>query len=135
MKPKKEASRQSGYESYKVRLTIPHRLTTLNEYIQAERTNRYKGAQLKREATELVSLYARKLAVINCPAHYTFTWHVKDKRTDPDNISYAQKFIFDGLVVAGKLPNDNLRWVVAIDHRFIVGKEEKVVVDIAEIDA
>lgn len=35
------------------KLTIPGRLPGLNELIEAERSNRYKGAQLKKDAERL----------------------------------------------------------------------------------
>lgn len=118
-----------------MQLVIDSKLPTLNEYISANNRNRFISAKIKKEATELVSLLCRKLPKIDYPAWYTFTWYVKNQRTDPDNISHGVKYIFDGLVQAGKLPNDNLKYVVAIDHRFVVGKEQKVVIEIDKYDS
>ena len=52
-------------------------------------------------------------------AQWTFTWHHTDKRTDPDNMSAGQKFIFDAFVKSGVLPNDNHTYISEIIHRFI----------------
>lgn len=103
-------------------LVIEGTLPTLNKYINAERTNKYMAAKLKKDATELVAWQCKKLPQINGQADYTFTWYVKDKRSDPDNIAYGAKYIFDGLQAAGKLANDSMKYVRSICHFFEVGK-------------
>ena len=51
--------------------------------------------------------------MISEPCFYIFEWHIPNKRKDPDNISsLGRKLIFDSLQVAGKLPNDNLAYIV-----------------------
>lgn len=114
-----------------MKIEITSQLPTLNTYINAERTYRYIAAKLKKEATEAVAWECKSLSSITKLADYTFTWYVKDKRTDPDNRAFSCKFIFDGLMMAGKLPNDSMRYVRNINHRFVVG-EPKVIVDIKE---
>lgn len=37
---------------------------------------------------------------------FHLTWYAKDRRTDKDNISFADKYIYDGMVDAGLLKND-----------------------------
>ena len=43
------------------KLTIPGRLPGLNELIEAERANRYKGAQLKKDAERRICAEMRRL--------------------------------------------------------------------------
>lgn len=70
--------------------------------------NRYIGNSMKREYTEVVSLaaYAAKLRPVSGPVELVFQWVEPNGRRDPDNIVFAKKFILDGLVEAGILPND-----------------------------
>ena len=58
---------------------------------------------------------------------YWFHWHYTGKH-DPDNISFAQKFIFDGFVMANMIPNDTLKYIGEIRHTF-----EKDKVDYVEV--
>ncbi len=112
-----------------MQLIIDTQLPTLNRFIGAERTNKYAGAKMKKEATQLVAYYALSLEPIEGLADYTFTWYRPNKRSDPDNVAFGAKFIFDGLMEAGKLPNDSQRYVRSLTHFFEVGPF-KVVVDI-----
>lgn len=114
-----------------MQLIINHPLPTLNQYIGAERTNKYIAAKMKREATELVAFCVMGVEPINKLADYTFTWYRPNKRSDPDNVAFAQKFIFDGLMAAGKLPNDSMKYIRSLCHFYEVGPF-KVVIDIEE---
>lgn len=89
------------------------------------------GAKLKREFTEFVAWTVKGKPIITKQSDFTFTWFVPDKRSDPDNIAFACKFIFDGLVEGGVLPKDSMRYVKSIHHLFELGPP-KVVVDIQE---
>lgn len=107
-----------------MKIRIEGQLPSANQYIAANNRNRFISAKLKREATELVAWQCKKLEKITKPADYTFTWYVPNKRTDPDNLSFAQKFVFDGLQEAGVLPNDSMAWVRSITHRFYVTEKK-----------
>lgn len=109
-----------------MKFILQGKLPTLNEYIKAERTNRFMAAKLKKEATQSVAWQVKRLKKISSPSYYTFEWYVKDSRTDSDNIAFACKFIFDGLQESGILDNDSFKNVIAIDHRFYVSKNERV---------
>jgi len=114
-----------------VTFIIEGELPDLNTYINAERTNRYKAAKIKKDATELVAWYAKRLPVIDQPADWYFHWTVKNKRKDPDNIAFACKFIFDGLQQAGVLNNDNMVAIRSIHHTYSVGEPSvKITVDL-----
>ena len=47
---------------------------------------------------------------IDYPVEIGFTWYYSG-RHDFDNIRFAAKYIEDGIVKAGLLPNDNQQWV------------------------
>lgn len=67
-------------------------------------------------------------------SQFTFTWHHPDRRTDPDNTTAGQKFIFDAFVKSGIMVNDNYRYISEIVHRFIhiPGEDHVVMVDISQ---
>jgi Holliday junction resolvase RusA-like endonuclease len=63
------------------------------------------------------------------------TWYEPDRRRDPDNIMAGQKFILDGLVAAGTIPNDSQKYVRGIVHRFKVDrKNPRVEVEIVGME-
>lgn len=96
-------------------LLIEGELTALNEFINAERRNRYIAAKIKKDETGYCQDVAEKsdlkLQETDFPCALIITWYVKNKRKDADNIAFAKKFILDGLVEAGVLPNDNRKYV------------------------
>ena len=89
--------------------TITGRLDGLNELINANRMNRYEGAKRKRAYTELCAWSARA-ARIRKPGRFPVMvwihWIEPNSRRDPDNIASGKKYILDGLMSAGVLPND-----------------------------
>ena len=61
------------------------------------------------------------------PAKLKFDWYLPDRRIDPDNWTFTQKFIFDGMLTAklhGKtfLENDNVKNIGGFDHDFYLDK-------------
>lgn len=123
-----------------MKFTIPRRLPGLNEIIAANRANRYKGAGMKRDADtacEYCILAARtKGALYPAPIPCTvrFTWHMKDRRRDLDNVFSAKKFVLDALVHQGILKNDNLAHVVGLRDDYTVDGTEGVDVEIRGVD-
>lgn len=101
-----------------MKLIIEGEMATLNEHDLANRTNRFMGAALKKRETERVYFACRqqKLSARLKKCNFTFTWFVKDKRKDPDNIHHAIKYIFDGLVQAGVLYGDTQEWIGKVTH-------------------
>lgn len=97
------------------KLVIEGELTALNEFINAERRNRYVAAKIKKDETgycqDVAEKSELKLQETDFPCALIITWYVKNKRKDADNIAFAKKFILDGLVEAGVLANDNRKYV------------------------
>lgn len=111
---------------------IDGELTDLNTYIDVERGNKYAAANLKKSETYRCQLAARKLEKIQKPVGLTLYWFTKDLRKDPDNVSFAQKFILDGMVNAGVLPKDSRKWVLSLHHEFGRNNKPYVVVSVTD---
>ena len=107
------------------RLVIPGKLPGLNEYVSAERANKYKGAKLKRESEDIVALAARNCLNgirIRKPVEMRYLWVEPNNRRDRDNVAFAKKFVQDALVGAGVLEDDDAKHVVGFSDRFGVDK-------------
>ena len=89
--------------------TIPGTLPGLNEYINAERRNKYAAAKLKKNAEALVLYLIKRLGKWRAkkPVYMIYHWYEPNRRRDMDNISsFGRKVIQDALVRAGVLEND-----------------------------
>ena len=107
------------------------RMPTQNEYIRAERGNKYAAAEMKKTWTEAVAWTAREQIAKGLQtgikrASIEFVWRVKNERTDPDNICFAKKFVLDGLVMAGVLVNDGFKNIAGLSDNFVVDTDEGV---------
>ena len=119
-------------------LTIPGKLNNLNDYIAAERSNRYRGAKMKADngnAVSLAVMQCMKGVRIRRPVFMEYTWVEPDRRRDLDNISsFGRKVIQDALVNAGVLKDDGWKHVVGFSDRFRVDKENpRIEVKIREV--
>lgn len=118
-----------------MKFEIPGSLPGMNEIIEAAKQgkgNYQPYARMKEEYTTMVAWLAKKL-----PAYkrgvLVITWYEPNEKRDPDNIMAGQKFILDGLVTAGTIPNDSQRHIKGILHRFRVDKENpRVEVEIVD---
>ena len=120
--------------------TIPGRLPSLNEYINACRSHWSKGARMKRQVEEGIiwDIKAAKcrgeLSTVTKPVAISFEWHESDQRRDWDNIIFAKKFILDAMQKAGILENDSRKYVMGTNDTIIDDKEDFVIVIIQEAD-
>lgn len=95
-------------------LIISGTLPGLNEYVNAERSNRYKAAAMKHQVESIVIACAKKYlrgAKFEKPVVMEYRWYEPNKRRDKDNVVFAKKFIQDGLVKAGVLHGDGWKWI------------------------
>lgn len=116
-----------------MKLIIKGELPDLNTYINAERSNRFMGAKIKKDATEAVYSLAKeqKLKRVVGEVLMIYSWYCKNKRKDKDNIVFARKFIQDGLVQAKILKNDGWEDIVGFtDMFFIDAKNPRIEVEI-----
>lgn len=105
-------------------MVIDGRLDNLNDYISAERSNRYKGAQMKKKNEQIVlsDIYSQlgRLRIAK-PVWMSYKWYEKNRRRDLDNISsFGRKVIQDALVIAKVLPDDGWRYIRGFDDSFYV---------------
>ncbi len=119
-------------------LTIPGTLDNLNDYIAAERSNRYMGARMKADNGRRVSLAVSRClrgTRIERPVYMQYTWYEPNRRRDLDNISsFGRKVIQDSLVGAGVLKDDGWKQVTGFSYRFRVDKENpRIEVEIREV--
>lgn len=113
--------------------TIAGSLPTLNEIIDASKSHWSVYHEMKRTYTDLVALSCRNISKMK-RVDAEISWFCKDRRQDLDNIMAGQKFIFDGLVQAGKLKNDGWKQIRRISHRFFVdSKKPRIEVVLREV--
>lgn len=119
-------------------LIIPGRLDNLNDYISAERTNRYKAAGMKSDNEAVVINAIRKClkgVKIEKPVYMTYRWYEFNQRRDLDNISsFGRKVIQDALVHTHVLKNDGWKNIVGFEDHFDVDAQNpRIEVIIREI--
>lgn len=128
-----------GGEKLEYLLTIPGRLDNLNDYISAERTNRYKGAEMKSRNESLVINAIRQCmrgVKIDKPVFMEYRWYERNKRRDLDNISsFGRKVIQDSLVYAHVLRNDGWKEIQGFSDSFFLDTDNpRIEVLIREVE-
>lgn len=118
---------------------IPFRLPSLNEYINACRTNPHAGAKMKREWQEcvcnciLIAKSRKTLKKIENPCIVHFEFYEKSQRRDIDNVeAFAHKVILDAMVQMGIMANDNRNFVVGDTNKFFKSDKDYIIVYIEE---
>lgn len=117
-----------------IELEIPYKFPSLNEYVNACRTNQYKGAEMKKRIERDISYFINGLPPFENPIKIHFHWIEGNKKRDLDNICFAKKFILDSMVKCGKLKDDNRKIVTGFTDSFSYDKETKVILEIEEIN-
>lgn len=120
-----------------IKLVIHGTLPGLNEYINAERTNKYAAATMKKQCEHIVITEVKRQIrnKIKTPVVMRYSWIEKNRRRDKDNISsFGRKVIQDGLVKAGILPDDGWNQIESFSDEFEVDKHNpRVEVEIEEV--
>lgn len=103
--------------------TIQEKLPSLNEYTNANRRNRYAGANFKEDVEKIIGLYIQQgissgtlKPMGDTPCEVYIDWYEKTKRRDVDNIQSSQKFILDALQENGVLIKDSRKYVKQVHH-------------------
>ena len=100
-------------------ITIPGELPNLNAALAGAKRHWSSYAQIKKTQTNKVAWIAKgQLTPITPPINLIFFWVTKTRRVDPDNVSHGAKYIIDGLVNAGILPNDGRKVIRSLTHLF-----------------
>lgn len=110
-------------------LTFRGELPSLNKYINVDRTNRFEGARMKRNATDSVhweckEQLSRNFNTIITEAYISILWICKNKKEDPDNISFEKKYILDGLQTAGVISGDGWKNVCGFEDDYAIDAED-----------
>lgn len=113
-------------------IIIKGKLPSLNEYIEAERTNRHIAAKIKRETDQMICWQIKQMHQIKKKIRIRFVWYEETKRRDPDNVAFAKKFILDAMQKCGKLKNDNSSWIAGFSDDFVYGRGQGVILEITE---
>ncbi len=117
-----------------MKFDIEGRLPGLNEMIEAAKSHFGAYAKMKETYTDMVAWLAKKLPKYQ-QVSITITWYEPNEKRDPDNIMAGAKFILDGLVKAGPIPNDTRRYIKSITHiPELDRKNPRVEVEIVDIE-
>jgi len=118
---------------------IKKKMPGMNDIIAASKKHWAVYAKMKEKYTKLVMDAAKKAKVKLVINQVTVVcdWHEpKTGLRDPDNVFAGKKFIFDGLVNAGIIFDDNKTWVAGardnIDYD-LPSKEHGVIVSVYDV--
>ena len=115
-------------------LWIPGPLPGMNETIAAAKGFGGRGygySKIKHRWTEAVQLLAKaaQLKPVSS-ARFSFVWRERKRSRDPDNFTAARKFVLDGLVAAGVIPDDGWAEVLGFSDAWTVSRQPGVLVTI-----
>lgn len=122
---------------YKV--VVEGKFPSLNEFIEANRTHKQKGNNMKKHNQNTICAYLlqqhRKLH-INKPVTLHYTFYEANKRRDLDNVSgFFHKIFQDALVQSGILHNDSWQYITGFSDTFLIdSKNPRVEIIIQEGD-
>lgn len=113
-----------------LRLFVQYNFPNWNEYIRAERANRFNAAKIKANEKEYIGWTVKDKYTGKYPVTLKIRPHYKDKRQDLDN--FRMKGLIDGLVSAGVIKNDNLTCIDKIILEPVWSDLEGVEIEISE---
>lgn len=107
-------------------VVIDGRLPGMNEFISAQRTNKYKGAKMKADGQHTCEIYVKKALRHTCiekPIRIHYCFYERNTKRDMDNISgFAHKVFQDALVCCGVIDNDGWKNIVGYTDDFCVDR-------------
>ena len=120
-------------------ITIPGRLDSLNDYINACRSNRAYGNRIKKRNQDFCIA-----AILDCigkvkikkPVYMEYEWYEKNQQRDLDNVSsFGRKVIQDALVECWTLTGDGWKNIVGFsDSFYVVADHPRVEVTIPDVE-
>lgn len=122
-----------------IKITIYGRLPSLNEYIEACRTNKNKANAMKRDSQNIIIGYVLEQIgklKLHKRIHLMYEFYEPNKKRDMDNISgYFHKVFQDALVQCGTIQNDNWYHIAGYGDLFDVdNKNPRIEVTITEVE-
>lgn len=116
-----------------MKVIIDYKFDNINTYIGKCRANYYYANKTKQRETEISKYAFNKIPKITTyPIELVFTWHIKTKTSDLDG--KMPKNIIDGLVRAGKIIDDNVKYIQKITHIYSEDKKEYVEIEIKALN-
>ncbi|MBW4546956.1 MAG: DNA (cytosine-5-)-methyltransferase [Symplocastrum torsivum CPER-KK1] len=107
---------------------------TLNEMIRTARGGWQASAKQKREWTELIASYCKEAYQFQGKIWLEYVWRVKNLARDNNNIAAATKYIDDGLVEAGVIADDSLKYIQSpVCHWYVQSCEDMVTVRVSNL--
>lgn len=98
-----------------------------NQMIKLSKSHYLAYSSMKKKWTKKVAEAAIEAKITPGDSIYLkLEWHEPTKRRDPDNIASAIKFVLDGLVTAGVIPNDGWKQVLGWDNKLVHSKKQGV---------
>lgn len=116
-------------------ITIPGKFPSMNQFINANRTNVHKGNKMKQDSQNEIALYLlEQLHRVHFdePVYLRYRFYEQNKKRDLDNISsYFHKVFQDTLVQCRIVRNDSWEYIVGFsDEFFIDNKNPRIEIDI-----
>lgn len=110
---------------------LPYDAPNWNDYINIERTNKYKANKLKQEEKAIINYYCKgKEYTGYYPVELIINAHFNSRRKDLDNVRL--KGIIDGLVECGVIRNDNLNCIRKITLKAVIDIKKGLEIEIKE---
>lgn len=117
-----------------MKVFIDYKFENINTYINKCRTNYFLANKIKQQETELSKIAFLKIPkIIDYPIELIFTWHIKTKTSDLDG--KLPKNIIDGLVRAGKIEDDNVKYIQKITHIYKQDTKDSVEIEIKALNS
>lgn len=113
-----------------MKIFIDYDFLNWNEYIRAERGNRYHANAIKQAEKNYIRYTVKQKYTGKYPVTLTVRPYFSNKRKDLDN--FRLKGLIDGLVAAGVIVNDNLNCINKIIIDPIFSEEIGVEIEITE---
>lgn len=117
-----------------MKVKIDYKFENINTYINKCRTNQFYANKIKQQETELSRLaFINIPKITDYPIELIFTWHIKTKTSDLDG--KLPKNIIDGLVRAGKIEDDNVKYIQKITHIYEQDIKDSVEIEIKALNS
>lgn len=113
-------------------IEISEKYPTFNEYINIERKNKNYANIIKQKYTTISYKYFLLKKINKYPIKIIFTWYYKNTNRDIDGYSFAKKCILDGMVRAGTIPNDNIKYIIETIDKVYKNNKDGVLIEIME---
>ena len=115
---------------------IKGKFTTLNEYTNSNRNNKFGGASIMKNNKAVAYYQMLNKPKIKTPCKLRFTWYMKKAKNgkyhDPDNTAFCKKYILDAMVKAKIIPDDTFKHIKGFIDEFVLSDENGVKIERVE---